>query len=101
MNLRKHLVKILNKFFVNVVSSLNITLNKNLLEKTKNTGDPIESIINQYISHSSITIIEEQMKKREAIFPFCQITCRDIFKFIINLNSKKTSQYSGISKHFV
>ena len=49
----------LNTFFVNDVSSLNITLNENLLEKTEDTNDLKENIINLYKTRPCIKIILE------------------------------------------
>ena len=50
----KSVADTLNTFFVNVVSCLNITLKENILEKTEDTRNLIESIINQCKTHPNI-----------------------------------------------
>ena len=55
----KSVADTLNTFFANDVSSLNITLNENLLEKTEDKKGLKENIINLYKTRPCIKIIVE------------------------------------------
>ena len=91
----KEIANILNTFFSNIVSRLNIPEYKTNASKIEQISDPILKIISEYENHPSIQIINNAYKDK-LIFVFSQEEREEIINEIRMLNPNKASQRSDI-----
>ena len=96
----KDIAEMFNKFFVNIVQDLNITMEKNdpteediLNKNTNESENAILRAIHQYKNHPSILAIS-QMKN--SIFSFKDVSCEDIKNELMRLDAGKASQDTDI-----
>ena len=83
-----------NKFFVEVVKNLDITIDESLLNNVSQLNDPVLSAIERYKNHPSILAITEQNKSN--IFSFHYVSFEEIIKEIGKLEIKKACQETDI-----
>ena len=81
--------KVLNTFFDNAVTSLNIHIPDEYISNANDISDPIESIKNIYCNHPSIVSIIKNVRRAE--FSFCEVQLSDIEAEIKSLNARKAS----------
>ena len=86
--------EVLNKFFINVVSNLNIPKYHDKSVNIDYIEDPIARSIEQYKNHPSIVAIKS--KSTNKYFKFNSISKAEIEKEILNLDSSKACQDSDI-----
>ena len=87
--------KILNEFFNNAVTSLNIAIpDEYKSEESAVSNDPIEKILSKFVNHPSIKMINDNVEKGN--FCFSALTVADVEKEIKALDSKKASMSSSI-----
>ena len=84
----------LNKFFINVVSNLNIPKYHDKSVNNDHIEDPIARPIEQYKSHPSIIAIK--VKDTNKYFKFNSISKAEVEEEILNLDSSKVCQDSDI-----
>ncbi len=83
--------EILNDFFIDTISNLELGGN----EKSASVTDNIEDAIEMYEHHPSIIKIKEKFKIEDK-FSFIKMTTTDIKEEIINLDSTKTTAINDI-----
>ena len=86
---------VLNTFFSNVVSNLNISRFPNSDPLIRNIKDPTLKAILKYRKHPSITDIESRYKDVSS-FNFAEVNEGDIEKEVFNLIGNKPFQNSDI-----
>ena len=91
--------EVLNKFFINVVSNLNIPKYHDKSVNIDHFEDPIARSIEQYKNHPTIVAIKS--KSTNKYFKFNSISKAEIKKEILNLDSSKASQDSDIQTKVV
>ena len=84
----------LNKFFINVVSNLNIPKYHDKSANNDHIEDPIARSIEQYKIHPSIIAIK--VKDTNKYFKFNSISKAEVEEEILNLDSSKVCQDSDI-----
>ena len=89
-----NVAEVLNKFFINVVSNLNIPKYHDKSVNIDYIEDPIARSIEQYKNHPSIVAIKS--KSTNKYFKFNSISKAEIEKEILNLDSSKACQDSDI-----
>ena len=96
LTLDKHdnAAEVLNKFFIDVISNLNIPKYHDKSLNINHFEDSIERSIKQYKNHSSIVAIKSKITNR--YFKFYSISKAEIEKEILNLDSSKACQDSDI-----
>ena len=83
-----------NNFFSNAVRQLDIAEHLHLLNKTKNTDDPIDSAIEKFRYHPSILKIQEKVNSQ--IFNFTNVTLAEVEQEVRSLNPKKATTTNSI-----
>ena len=94
MNDDENISSVLNDFFSNVVSSLNIPPHKDPSVNPDQFEDPVVKANEKYKNHPSIKAIKERSINK--VFKFQSISRSDIKKEILSLDSSKASQESEI-----
>ena len=90
------IAKELNKFFKNVVSTLNIKENKFITNSSSDgITDPADKAIDKYTFHPSILLIQKHLKNHD-LFSFKTVEIGDIEKEINNINPKKATTSNSI-----
>ena len=87
--------EVLNTFFSNKVSNLNIPEYQMNDPISDNINDPVLKAIAKYKNHSSIKAIEK-IPKPDNLFNFSNVDKEEVFKEIISLDASKTSQYTDV-----
>ena len=85
-----------NKFFVNIVSCLKISLKENYETDVGNDNEPILNYINKFKNHPSIKVIKSS-KKEEQTFTFSYVSYEEVLNKIRKLQTTKTTQQNDIS----
>ena len=91
----KEVAEVLNTFFSNIVSNLNIPeypVNDPFID---NINDPILKAIFKYKNHPSIKAIEKVLKL-DKLFNFNKVDKEEVFKEIIGLDASKASQDTDV-----
>ena len=82
--------KVLNTFFANIVSNLNIAEYSNCEPLANNISDPILKCVVKYRNHPSILVIGEVCKKHPRLsFSFSKINREEILEEILKLGLLK------------
>ena len=89
-----NIAEVLNNFFLNVVSNLNIPKYHDRSVNGDHIEDPIAKLIEQYKNHTSIVTIKS--KTANKYFKFNSILTAETEKEILNLGSSKACQDSDI-----
>ena len=89
-----NVAEVLNKFFINVVSNLNIPKYHEKSVNIDHIEDPIARSVKQYKNHPSIIAIKS--KSTNKYFKFNSISKTEIEKEIVNLDSSKAFQDSDV-----
>ena len=92
----KEIAEVLNTFFSNIVSNLNIPeypVNDPFID---NIDDPILKAVFKYKNHPSIKVIEK-VSKLDKLFNFNKVDREEVFKEIIGLDASKASQDTNVS----
>ena len=85
-----------NDYFENVVKSLEIPINLDLLNSPLvNNFNPIDNIINKFASHPSILKIREKVSF-DSSFKFKEVALKEVNFEIGNLNPKKATTFKNI-----
>ena len=87
--------EVMNTFFSNIVSNLNIPeyqMNDPVLD---NINDPVLKAIAKYKNHPSIKAIEK-IPKPDNLFNFSNVDKEEVFKEIIRLDASKASQDTDV-----
>ena len=92
--------EIFNTYFSNLVSNLNITIDKNLLSEEAGINDLILSTIKKYENHPSIKAIKNNVRHDKS-FAFDPITLREIENEIQNLDLSKVVQETDIPSKII
>ena len=103
--------EVLNTFFSNIVSNLNIPEYQMNDPISDNINDPVLKAIAKYKIHPSIKAIEK-IPKPDNLFNFSNVDKEEVFKEIISLDASKASQdthvptkvikeYADIFSHFL
>ena len=85
-----------NKFFVNIVSCLKISLKENYETDVGNDNQPILNYINKFKNHPSIKVIKSR-KKEEQTFTFSYVSYEEVLNKIRKLQTTKTTQQNDSS----
>ena len=94
--------KVLNTFFSNIVSNLNIAGYSNCEHLANNISDPILKCVVKYRNHPSILAIGEVCDKHpRRPFSFSKINREEILGEILKLETSKASQDTDISKNLI
>ena len=91
---KNDVAEVLNNFFINVVSNLNIPKYHDKSANIDHIEDPIARSIEQFKNHPSIVAIKS--KSANKYFKFNSISKAEIEKGILNLDSSKACQDSDI-----
>ena len=91
---KDNVAEVLNKFFINLVSNLNISKYHEKSVNIDHIEDPIARSIEQYKNHPSIVAIKSKIINK--YFKFNSISKAEIEKEILNLDSSKACQDSDI-----
>ena len=94
-----NVAEVCNKFFINVVSNLNIPKYHDKSVNIDYIEDPIARSIKQYKNHPSIVAIKS--KSTNKYFKFNSISKTEIEKEKLNLDSSKACQDSGIPTNVI
>ena len=85
--------KVLNTFFSNIVSNLNITVHSNCEPLTNNISDPVLKCVVKYRNHRSILAIGEVYNKHPSLpFSFSKINRQEILGEISKSQTSKPCQ---------
>ena len=86
----------LNKFFKNVVASLNIHENKHIVESIENINNPVDKAIKKFEFHPSILLIKNKIGEKVSpnLFSFSEVTKAEVLKEINIINNKKATPSS-------
>ena len=87
---------VFNKYFLNMLPSVDITNNHIFLSNTNFSDDPLEKIIDKYKNHPSKTCIVKHMTNFEIAFTFQPVTKNQISNLIKLLNDKKAVQSTDV-----
>ena len=87
--------EILNDYFKNAVTSLDINENKFLLTESNENSDPIDHILKTYRFHPSVLKIKGKVPQSKRFF-FHNVTLSDIENELQKLNTKKSSTLNNI-----
>ena len=91
---KDNVAEVLNKFFINLVSNLNISKYHEKSVNIDHIEDPIARSIEKYKNHPSIVAIKSKIINK--YFKFNSISKAEIEKEILNLDSSKACQDSDI-----
>ena len=91
----KKVAEILNEYFVNITTSLEISGVEENLVKANEVSDPIDIAVNMYKSHPSIQLIKQRVTVSEKFF-FQQVSLEQISSQLKNLNPTKASPIGSI-----
>ena len=91
----KETAKVLNQFFSNVVTNLNIPQFNQIDRTSENISDPVIKAIVKYRAHLSVTAIKENCTFKSN-FNFLFVEKVDILKEIKMLQSNKATQNTNI-----
>ena len=91
---KDNVAEVLNKFFINLVSNLDISKYHEKSVNIDHIEDPIARSIEQYKNHPSIAAIKSKIINK--YFKFNSISKTEIEKEILNLDSSKACQDSDI-----
>ena len=82
---------VLNKFFKNAVSTLNIKENRFITNRSSDSiTDPVDKAIDKYKFHPSTLLIQKHLKNHD-VFSFKTVEIGNIEKEIYNINPKKAT----------
>ena len=85
-----------NRYFVNMVPSMGITINQNFLGNTNIYDDPLGKIIYKYKKYPRITWVNKHMIISKLTFTFQPVTKNQISKLMKLLNDKRAIQSTDI-----
>ena len=91
----KETAKVLNQFFSNVITNLNIPQFNQIDRSSENISDPVIKAIVKYRAHPSVTAIKENCTFKSN-FNFLFVEKVDILKEIKMLQSNKATQNTNI-----
>ena len=91
----KQIAVIFNKFFTDIVPSLNLKISSEILTSTKRIHDPVLKSIKKFEKHPGILIIKTNVSKND-IFSFATISISEIEKELTQLDSSKACLESDI-----
>ena len=91
--------KVLNTFFSNIVSNLNIAEYSNCEPLNNNISDPVLKYVVKYRNHPSIPAIREACNKHSRVpFSFSKINRKEILGEVLKLETSKACQDTDIIK---
>ena len=86
--------ELFNKFFANIVTELNLAIDKEFLVNVDHISDPVQKAIEKYKNHPIVKAISEKYDKNT--FSFTYVSLDEIKKEIKSLNTKKACQDTDI-----
>ena len=95
----KKVADIMVDFFSNVVETLNIPDNTDIISNTDHTEDNVEQAIGKYANHPSITKIKN-CYKGDHQFRLTRTTVENVKTIILNKKVNKSTPKNGIPTNF-
>ena len=95
MSEEKEVAEILNDFFKNAVSTIEINENRFLLHGNDNLENPVERAISKFSLHPSILEIKNRTQSISG-FSFCEVTLEDMEAELKHLDSNKANTFKNI-----